>query len=221
MPQRKALVVGASGLIGNYCLELLLEDPTYNKISLVLRKYVDKTNSKLVQHIINFDKLEDFEPLDITDVYCCLGTTIDKAGSKENFHKVDYEYVVKTAQVAKKVQAKNFIVISAMGASQKSMFFYSQVKGEMEEAIKNMGLNCVHILRPSLLDGDRKEFRVGEQIALQISRLFSPLFIGFLSNYKPIHAQKVASAMIKYAKQNAKGTYIHESNEISEITNSV
>lgn len=218
MSQRKALLAGATGLIGGYCLEVLLEDESYNRIILPLRNYIDKSHSKLVQHIVNFDKLEEFEPLEVTDIFCCLGTTIAKAGSKENFRKVDLDYVVKLGTIAKKLEAKNFIVISSLGANKESLFFYNQIKGEMEEAIKDMHLNCVHILRPSLLDGDRKEFRLGEQIALNLSNLLYLFFIGPFTNYKPIHAKRVASAMLKYAKQNAKGFYIHESSELTAIT---
>ena len=214
---KNAIVIGATGLIGNYCLEELLQQESYAEIISFTRKPLNISHPKHKNQVIDFDKLENYKSQIIaTDVYCCLGTTIGTAGSQEAFKKVDYEYPVKFAQVAKENGTEQYIVISSLGANKNASTFYLKTKGEMEEALKKINFPSLLILRPSILLGPRKEFRFGELIGKFIMQALGILFIGSLKKYKGIHAKKVAHAMIKYAQHSSKRMRILESTEIAE-----
>jgi uncharacterized protein YbjT (DUF2867 family) len=213
---RNALIAGASGLVGGHCLELLLKSERYSQVISIGRREVPVIHPKLEQKIIDFDKLHNYyAELDVDDVFCCLGTTIKKAGSKEAFYKVDYTYVVELARVTANKGASQFIVISSMGADASSMFFYNKVKGEMERDIQQLGFESVHILRPSLLLGNRDEERTGEKLASKILKPLSSLMVGPLKEYKPIEAETVAHAMVYVAEHQEKGMHIYPSNKIA------
>ncbi len=215
---RNALIAGASGLVGGHCLELLLKSERYSQVISIGRREVPVIHPRLEQKIIDFDKLHAYySELDVDDVFCCLGTTIKRAGSKEAFYKVDHTYVVELARVTANKGASQFIVISSMGADAESMFFYNKVKGEMERDIQQPGFEAVHILRPSLLLGNREEERTGEKLASKILKPLSSLMIGPLKEYKPIEAETVAHAMVNVAAQQGKGVHIYSSGEIAEL----
>ncbi len=215
---RNALIAGASGLVGGHCLELLLKNERYSQVISIGRREVPVIHPRLEQKIIDFDKLHAYySELDVDDVFCCLGTTIKRAGSKEAFYKVDHTYVVELARVTANKGASQFIVISSLGADAESMFFYNKVKGEMERDIQQPGFEAVHILRPSLLLGNREEERTGEKLASKILKPLSSLMIGPLKEYKPIEAETVAHAMVNVAAQQGKGVHIYSSGEIAEL----
>lgn len=208
---RKAFIVGATGLVGNELLLQLLQSDTYDSVTILVRKPISIQHSKLTQKVIPFDELSSYEELfAVQDVYCCLGTTIKKAGSQDAFKKVDYEYPLQAATLSKKQRVDQFIVISAVGANSKSRIFYSRVKGELEDALQRLQFPSLHIFRPSLLLGERKEFRFGEKIASIISPILSPLFIGTFKKYKPIQANELAQAMLRIASSNRKGNNVYE-----------
>lgn len=152
-------------------------------------------------------------------MFICLGTTIKKAKTKEAFRKVDYEYVVEAGKLANAAKVENVLVISAMGADSKSKFFYSRVKGEMEETLKQLELNSLHIFRPSLLLGERNELRIGEKVSGKLISIFKFLLIGPLRPYRAIHAKKVATAMSVAAQSLSTGTNVYHSNEIEKLAN--
>lgn len=210
-----ALLLGASGLTGGYCLQELLKENQFDKIITLSRKPLSVKHSKLEQIITDFSDLTNIRAtLKAEVVFCCLGTTIKKAGSKEKFRQVDYEYPLQIAQIAKENGTHTFALVSAMGADTKSLFFYSRVKGELEEALKNIHFQTLIILQPSLLLGDRKEKRLGEDIGKLISAL-----LGFLipAKYKAIHAQQVAQAMVKLSLQGLRGVVIKTNDEIKKV----
>lgn len=220
MEKKTALIVGATGLVGKFCLSYLLMDEQYEKVIVLTRREIPYKDPKLQQVIIDFDKLEEHRSqLRADDVFCCLGTTINVAGSKENFRKVDFGYPVAVARLAKEQGAAQIMVVSAMGADKNSSVFYSRVKGEMEEALKSLDFGALHLFRPSLLTGMRKEFRLGERFAQSVMRIFSFLLIGPVKKYKPIDAMVVAYAMVFKAKSGSKGTFIYPSDQIQEIFN--
>ena len=215
---RNALIVGASGLVGGHLLRLLLTNPRYSEVISVGRRELPLIYPNLEQRVIDFDKMKEYaSDLVADDVFCCLGTTIKKAGSKEAFHKVDYTYVTQLADITAQRGASQFLVVSAMGADAGSMFFYNKVKGEMEEHVKEQPFSSVHIFRPALLLGEREEQRTGEEFASKIMKPLSGLMIGPLEKYKPIEAETVARGMLYAASQDQRGIHIHNSHNIADL----
>ncbi|NEN24569.1 oxidoreductase [Cryomorpha ignava] len=215
----KAVVAGATGLIGGYLITELENDSAFNAVVALTRK--PKQNSaKTTWKVVDFDlesKLESAtEGADV--VFCCLGTTMKKAGSKEAFYKVDFQYVVDLAKAAKKNGIRQFSVISAMGADAKSKVFYNQVKGEMEAAIRELGFNELIIFHPSLLLGPREESRFGERVGIVLGKIFSPLLFGSLKKYHPIHVSHIAEAMSAEAKTEADRIRVLEYDAILEMS---
>ena len=146
MTTRNALIVGATGLVGEFCLQALLDDHHYSEVIALVRKPLLKTHRKLKTVVTTFDNLEsELSSIHADDVYCCLGTTIKKAGSREAFKKVDHTLVITVAELMKKQGAEQFLVISAMGANKDSKVFYNRVKGEMEAALRELGYPCLRI----------------------------------------------------------------------------
>lgn len=214
---RKAIVAGATGLVGKELVQLLLNDPAYTAVMLLVRRPTGLTHPKLEEKVIEFDQLEQTDMnLSGTDVFCTLGTTIKKAGTQEAFCQVDYVYPVTLGKMAKTQGAKQFLIVSSMGANPASRVFYSRVKGEVESTLSGLGLPALHIFRPSLLLGKREEFRLGERFMGSVSGILSPIFSGPLRKYKPVQAKTVANAMLLSAKSDLTGSHIHESDQIGQ-----
>ncbi|UFH36931.1 NAD(P)H-binding protein [Flavobacterium acetivorans] len=174
---KTALIIGSTGLIGSQLLNLLLESKDYNKVITFVKRDSGKQHPKLSQHIIDFDQPESYQELIVgDDFFCTIGTTIKKAGTKEAFKKVDFEYPQQFASFASKNKVKNFLLISSLGADETSGNFYLKTKGEIENVLKNSDFESVSILRPSLLLGNRQEFRLGERVAGIFMRTLSFLF---------------------------------------------
>ncbi len=206
---RTALVVGASGLVGSALVKMLLKSMQYNQVHILVRKEINRTNKKLVQHEVDFDQLAtlsfDFKP---DDAFCALGTTIAKAGSKEAFTRVDHGYVISFAKKAKEAGATGLFVVSSMGADPASSIFYNKVKGRMEDDLKTLGYPVLAIFRPSLLLGPRTEKRAGEKFAGWMMKAFD---FAIPAKYKAIHVDKVAKKMVEVALKAEKGIHILES----------
>src|SRR5947209_8187192 len=154
---RAALLLGGSGLVGGFCLQRLLEDSVYGKIISLGRRELPVSHPKLIQYGIAFESLETLELPRIHDVFCALGTTIRKAGSQEAFRRVDLEFPVSAARLGLKCGAKQFVLVSSVGARPQFGNFYLRTKGEVEQAITALPFASVHTFRPSLLLGERKE----------------------------------------------------------------
>jgi uncharacterized protein YbjT (DUF2867 family) len=209
---KTALVVGSTGLIGKQLLDLLLEDNHYTMVKAISRKPLNNQHPKLQNIVTDLVTLtEHHDQLKADDVFCCLGTTIKQAGSQEAFRKVDYEYPLELAKLTKNQGATQYLIITALGSDAKSKIFYNRVKGEVEQAIGQVGFRSYHIFRPSLLLGERPEKRAGEGAATGVYKA-----LGFLIplKYKAIDSAKVARAMIHFARQNTSGKFIHESKEL-------
>lgn len=216
--EKTALVVGATGLVGGELLSLLLKENYYSHVKVLARREIGIEDPKLEIIIADFEDLTKLgKKLAADDVYCCLGTTMKKSGSKEAFYKVDFHYPLELAKLAQAQKASQFFLVSAMGANIKSKIFYNKVKGEIEVAISSIPFQGVNVFRPSLLLGDRKEQRIGEKFAIIISSIISPLMLGPLKKFKPIHASAIALGMLKIAKQELHGFYIFESDQIKKI----
>lgn len=218
MTAKSALIAGATGLTGSELVKVLLKDPAYDKVKVLTRRPLDMDHPKLEQIKADFFRLDQYaEHFKVNDVFCCLGTTIKKAGSQKAFRRVDYDYPVKIAQLAKAAGAKKFLVISAMGADVRSNVFYSRVKGQMEEALKKIEFPALHIFRPSLLLGKRDEFRLGEKAASLLAPVFSPILRGGMEKYKPIEADQVAMAMCAAAQSDSEGVLVYSSDKITKL----
>lgn len=216
--EKIALVFGATGLVGNYCLRELLESPLYSTIKVFNRRKMEINHPKIKEYLIDFNDIETYADWIVgDDVFCCLGTTRKKAGSKEAFSKVDYTYVLELAKIAAKNRANQFLLVSSMGADKDSMIFYSQVKGKIEDAIQNLEYWSVHIFRPSLLLGNRNETRMGEGLAMAASRLFNLVTDRIAPQYSAIRAEQVAVGMLKAAQRVDNGVFIYESDEIQKM----
>ncbi len=215
---KTALLFGATGLVGSYCLQHLLASPLYATIKVFNRKPCGIHHDKLEEYLIDFDELSTYADWIVgNDVFCCLGTTRKKAGSKDAFSKVDYTYVLEVAKIALKQKANQFLLVSSMGADKNSFFFYSQVKGEIENAIQQLGYWSVHIFRPALLLGKRKEVRVGEKLAMYASSFMNLLTDRIAPQYSAIEAEKVAMAMLTAAQRIDNGTFIYESDKLQKF----
>jgi uncharacterized protein YbjT (DUF2867 family) len=209
---KNALVAGATGLVGSELVSLLVKTEYYNSIHVITRRPFELEHMKLSAHTIDFNKLDSFKPNAlISDVYICLGTTMKKAGSKENFRKVDYDYVVELSRWASKNNVQKIAVISSIGADAQSKNFYLRTKGEMEDSLKALHLTNLIILRPSLLLGDRKEFRLSEKLASAMMRPISAIMTGKLRKYRAVHAREVAHSMFYHT--------VHAQQSIQLITN--
>ena len=130
------MLVGATGLVGARVLELMLGDSVYGEVHVLVRRATGSTHQKLREHLVDFDALELAQVPHVDDVFCCLGTTIKTAGSQDAFRRVDFDYVFKVASLAREQGARQFLLVTAMGASAKSSVFYNRVKGEIEAAVR-------------------------------------------------------------------------------------
>ena len=192
---RSALVVGATGLVGSSLVKLLCESEEYAAVNVISRRPLDFTHPKLVVKLCEFDQIADKDIEFAHEVFCCLGTTMKKAGSKHQFEKVDFEYPLTIAAIAKNRGVGHFIVISAMGANEKALAYYSQVKGKLEAELIKMDFPRLSIVRPSLITGDRQEFRLGETIGDKVLKVLNPILIGPLKKLHSIPATQIALAM--------------------------
>lgn len=211
-----ATIIGATGLIGGYLLEELLKNDLYDNIRILVRRPVEFNHPKLEKKLVDFSDTESFRlALEGSDtVFCAIGTTQQKVkGDKAAYRKIDYDITVNAARFCKLTGCETFSFVSSVGANSKSRNFYLQLKGEIEEAVKATGLQSVSIMRPSVLLGDRKEFRLGEKISKGIMAAFSFLIP---SKYKAVHGRDVAKAMIILATKKMEGTQVYQYHEIKK-----
>ncbi|MDZ4667647.1 MAG: NAD(P)H-binding protein [bacterium] len=212
---KKALVIGATGLIGRSLVFELLKSPIYSQVTVLARRDLVIKHEKLVQVLLNFDDLENHEEsMEVNDVFCCLGSTKAKTPDLTTYKKIDYEYPLQVAEMAKKKGATQFLLISSMGASLNSNIFYSKMKAEVELAIEHVNFESFTILRPSLLLGFRSESRPLETISQYLMRVLNPFFLGPLKLYKAIQGTTVAKAMVSLANKGFKGKRIVLNNQI-------
>lgn len=217
---KTALIIGSTGLIGSPLLELLLESREYEKVITFVKRDSGIQHPKLTQHIIDFDKPETYKELVVgDDFFCTIGTTIKNAGSKDAFRKVDFEYPKQFTSFALLNKVKQFLIVSSLGADANSGNFYLKTKGEIQDFLKDCNFESVSVFQPSLLLGNRTEFRLGEKIGTFFMKLFSFLLIGNLKKYKAVQSKDVAKAMFNIAQKNYKGFHIIESDSIQDITN--
>ncbi len=206
-----AWLAGASGLVGGTLLRALLADGDFGRVVSVGRRVLPLADPKLSQAMIDFAARDAFDGLPAPDVaFSCLGTTIRKAGSQEAFRAVDYAAVLAFARAAHRAGARTFVHVSSLGADPRSRIFYSRVKGEIEAAVAGIGFASACAIRPSILDGPRRESRPFERVGLAVTRTLAPL----LGKYRPTPVDRVAAAMVAAAKAPRPGAHVLEADVI-------
>ena len=217
--KKTALLFGATGLVGGYCLDYLLAHSNYRKVVVFTRRKIKRQDPKLIQHVIDFDDLPGYRSLlKGQDLFLCLGTTMRKAGNRKAFFKVDYTYPYQAARMAADNGVNQVLLVSSVGANKDAVFFYSKVKGLLENALKDMPFWAVHIFRPSVLLGTRNENRWGEKIAGEIGRRIDALTGGLLTKYRPIEAEIVAKAMVNAAQGLESGIFTYPSDYLQHLS---
>ena len=210
--KKTALLAGATGLVGSELLLRLLASDRYARVLVVGRRPVALTHPKLTQVTTELGQLEAVRlRLIADDVYCCLGTTRQQAGSKEAFYAVDFLGVVQLAALTAANFAAQFLVVSSLGADAHSRFYYNRVKGEMEEAVRQIPFRAIHIFQPSLLLGQRTQPRLGERVGAALLGVLGPLLRGTWRQYRGVSAKAVAQAMLRAAEADSSGIRIHSS----------
>lgn len=196
----KALLLGATGLIGHHCLDYLLAEPAVSQVIAPTRRTLPNKDTKLLNVLVDFDRLDEHPELfDVDMIFCCLGTTMKQAGSREKFRKVDYQYCCDAAELGRAHRARAFFLVSAIGANAKSPVFYSRTKGELEQKLRSLQYDYLSIYRPSMLLGQRDEFRLGESLYAHITPVVDLFMRGPLKPYHAIQGKTVARAMVNEA----------------------
>ncbi|WP_073334479.1 NAD(P)H-binding protein [Chryseobacterium carnipullorum] len=199
----KALVIGATGATGKDLVKQLLNDKDFDEVNIFVRKPVDVQNDKLKVHVVNFEKPEEWKDKVQGDVaFSCLGTTLKDAGSKEAQRKVDFDYQYEFAKAAKENEVDDYILVSSYGADPTSKIFYSKMKGELEEAVKQLHFTKITIFKPGMLERKDSE-RTGEVLGSRIIKFANKL--GLLESQKPLPTDILAKAMINSSKIKSNG----------------
>lgn len=203
MSKKRALILGASGMVGHELLALLLKDERYESVTALVRRPLLAPHPKLFQVVMDFEYLAQQEAnFKVHHVFCCLGTTIRQARTKSAFKRCDYHYVVEASKLAAKTGVEHFIAVSSVGADAHSKFFYAQVKGEMERDVYKFGPPQTTFVRPSFLIGERPPGHASrplEELSLKIIRPVSLLMWGPFKKYRPVEAKEIASLMLHRA----------------------
>ena len=215
---RIALLAGASGLIGGHLLDALLDAPDYARVFALTRRPFGREHPKLANRIVVFERMAtQLKGLAANDAFCCIGTTIRDAGSQEAFRATDIDAVLLFAQAARSAGATRFVVVSSVGADVNSKKFYLRTKGEMEEALTDVGFPSLEIMQPSLLLGSRKHVRPMEFMGSLLAPLVNPMLTGTREAYRAIPAEVVARAMLGTARRGARGIYRHTYSSLQQL----
>lgn len=236
--KRIAIIAGGSGLVGTQLLHQLFTQDQYDQVIAVGRRELTLKHKKLAQIQVDFNNLHTVnleEKLREKDLggdnhalvtalkagdftmhaFCSLGTTIKEAGSKENFYKIDHDFVLSFARWTSQLGASKFLYVSAIGADPSSSIFYNKVKGEIERDLKPLSFNYIGIFQPSILLGNRKEARIGEDVGKVVMKALT--FLGIYKKYKPIYDYQVAKAMLYHAAKDKKGIETISSKEMHDL----
>lgn len=220
MNEQTALVIGATGLIGNFVVQELLNDDSFAKVRVLVRRKLNIENKKLEQQLANFNDINDYaEKFGFGDViFCCIGTTQKQVkGDKELYEKIDFDIPINAARMGEVNKFKKFLIVSSVGANESSSNFYLKLKGRTENALQTFSFRSISIFRPSILLGNRKEIRPGEKLMQGIMKNISFLFFGSYKKYRAIYASDVAKAMVKKSKINEQGIFILDYTEMMTL----
>jgi uncharacterized protein YbjT (DUF2867 family) len=216
---RIAMVLGATGLVGKAVTEELLNREGWDEVRVLVRIPLGLQHPKLKQIVVDWENLAGYkEQFDgVHSIFCCLGTTIKKAGSQEQFERVDLQYPLDAATIASDSGVRQFLSVSSVGASAKSRNFYSRTKGRTEDGLIAIGFQGLHLFRPSLLLGHREEFRLGERVAARLMKVLDFVMVGKAAKYRAIPGKTVARAMVNIALADTHGVHIYTNEVIHAI----
>ena len=215
----EAIVIGATGLIGSSLVDQLITNPSFTKVTAIVRKKSRLKNPKLTELVVDFENLAQYaDELKADVVFCAIGTTKSKTPNQDQYKKIDYQYPLDLARIAFRNGATQYHLVSAMGADANSSIFYTKLKGEVERDLKTIPYPSIFIYQPSLLNGHRKESRPMEKILNGVMSVLNPLMIGELKQYRSIKIEAVASAMIKQALKAQQGIFTYTSDEIQALS---
>lgn len=215
---KRAIIAGASGLIGKHLLQIILNENVYDEVLILVRKELPIQQKKLKQLLIDYKRVKNYSELIKGDAFfCCLGTTKKKTPNEIEYRKIDHDYPLQLAEIAKQNNISQYHLVSASSANAASKIFYSRLKGETEDDIIKVELPSLHIYRPMLLTGNRNETRVVEKIATSIFKIINPLLFGALKKYRSIAGETVAKTMYKQSLKNETGVFIYRSDKIQEL----
>jgi len=216
---KKAVIAGSSGLIGSHLLQILLEQAYYDEVLILVRKKLSIEHHKLTQLVIDFEQPETYQQ-ELTGhaLFCCLGSTKKKTPDLTIYRKIDHDYPLLLAQLAKQNGIEQYHLVSSIGADINGVNFYTKTKGETEADISAVGIPTVHIYRPSFLVGDRQESRPMEKLVNGLMKVVNPLLFGSWKKYQSIAASTVATAMYQQSIKNATSVFIYESDNIKQLS---
>jgi uncharacterized protein YbjT (DUF2867 family) len=217
MPHNVAVVAGATGLVGRYLLEVLLEDSFYDRVVVLVRRPLERFERKLEQRMVDYEELRAEHLEGATHLFCCLGTTMKKAGSEAAFRRVDYDYPLMFARMGQEAGARRLMHISSVGADPAAGSFYLRVKGELERELESVDFEATHIFRPAVLMGRREEERRGEAWAARMSRAFEWMMGGGLRKYRPMPAGVLAASMAAAGERGEPGRHVHHYEQIVRL----
>lgn len=215
----KAIVLGASGLVGSNVVDILARRRVFDEVLLLVRGEMEVRGAGIRQRVINFDNLDEYRnELNGNVIFSCLGTTRSQAPDNETYRRIDFEYPLQIAEAASKNGVEQFHIISSLGADKDSLNPYLKLKGELEQALKKIPFKSIHIYRPSVITGKRNRSRLADKLLTPVMIIINPLLTGKLKKYRSIEASVIAQAMINRALTNAAGVFIYESDQIQNIT---
>lgn len=215
MSGKIAIIIGATGLVGNHLLLRLLNDVQFDKVKIFVRRPTGMQHPKLEENVIDFDKKKTYKKLVTGDVlFSCLGTTKRQAKTKAQQYKVDFTYQYEFAKMASRNKVPSYVLVSSSSAKKNSKIFYLRMKGELEEAVKELNFSHIHIVQPSILQGKRDKVRIGEKLAAKIANI-SARIIPRIKKYRSIKGEEVARALQNiYKKQSEKGVFVYKLDEL-------
>ena len=214
----KAIIAGASGLVGRILLDDLLQQADYEEVLILVRKELPVKHKKLTQLVVDFDLLDEYTAqINGHALFCCLGSTLKKTPDLAVYRKIDHDYPLQLAQIAAKNGVDQYHLVSSLGANAASSNFYTKMKGKTEDDIKKVGLPCLHIYEPSIISGKRNEHRPNERIFNGLMRVIDPLLVGSLKKYRSIPATTIAMAMVKQSLIKNEGIFVHPSDKIKQL----
>jgi uncharacterized protein YbjT (DUF2867 family) len=216
----EAWVAGSTGLVGRALVEELARGVPAANVTALVRRAEGRTAPRFEERVVAFDRLElELSGLRVTHVFCCLGTTMAKAGSEAAFRRVDFDYPLALGRAARAAGARKFLVVTAIGADSTSRIFYNRVKGELEQALAELGIPELHVFRPSLILGERSERRPAERVFMALAKPVGHVLLGPLAKYRAIDATAIARAMVRVASETdpAGALTVYESDQIASL----